>query len=121
MEVLSIPKGQRFEYREVITSVGIELVWALITDKAAIHIWARPDTYEQRSRDWFGGIEVHYGSAPEYMNNEKPSHDRCWLLDKPCWHDGSSLYFSEYIADILPRAGGKLDDYVHRSMLGILG
>jgi len=119
-EPLPIPEGHRFEYREVTTSAGLGLLWALVTDKGAIHIWARPDTYEHRRRDWMGGIEVHYASAPDYMIADKPSHDRCWLLDKPCWHDGSSLYFSEYIADFLPRQGGKLDDYVHRSMLGIL-
>ena len=42
-----------------------------------------------------GGIEIHYLQPPEYMKNDAPSHDICWLLKCPCWHDGSSLQAEE--------------------------
>jgi len=44
-----------------------------------------------------GGLEAHYRTPPDYMSERPPSHDECWLLCAPCWHDGTSLYASETI------------------------
>jgi hypothetical protein len=41
------------------------------------------------------GLEVHHREPPEYMASDPPSHDECWLLKSPCWHDGTSLYARE--------------------------
>lgn len=39
-----------------------------------------------------GGVEEHRKAPADYQEGEQPSHDKCWLIDCPCWHDGSSLY-----------------------------
>lgn len=51
-----------------------------------------------------GGIEEHHRSRVPYMD-EKPSHDNCWILNGPCWHDGSSLYASEVLIPIFESGG----------------
>ena len=75
-------------------------IWSVVGPAGGVHIWAAPSPdgfgFDER---YFGGVEVHsrkpmYGEGP-------PHHECCWLLDAPCWHDGSSLYFSENIAPIL--------------------
>ena len=42
-----------------------------------------------------GGLEIHYRIPPHYMFQKPPSHDNCWLLKSPCWHDGTSLAVEE--------------------------
>ncbi len=44
-----------------------------------------------------GGLEVHYRQPPDYMRDDAPSQDKCWLIGCPCWHDGTSLYASEFL------------------------
>lgn len=41
------------------------------------------------------GLEFHYRTPPDYMQDKPPSHDECPLLKAPCWHDGTSLYAAE--------------------------
>lgn len=57
--------------------------------------------------DRVGGVEFHHRHAPYYMDATKPSHKSCWaMLDKgPCWHDGTSLWASEYWIPLLDNAG----------------
>ena len=43
-----------------------------------------------------GGIEVHQG-AQLYEQNEEPNHTDCTVLGGNCWHDGSSLAFSDFL------------------------
>lgn len=40
------------------------------------------------------GLEIHYATK---RGNEAPSQVPCWLIGAPCWHDGTSLYASEYL------------------------
>ena len=96
-----IPDGLIWKYETVLRGGHVHHTWALIGDVGAIHIWGNRTAWESRP-EWIGGIECHYSAAPEYMDPDKPSHDHCWLLGKPCWHDGSSLQFSEGVAPYLP-------------------
>ena len=41
-----------------------------------------------------GGIEYHRGTPK--VGDRAPDHDNCWLIRRPCWHDGSSLQVEEY-------------------------
>ena len=52
-----------------------------------------PHVYERYS----AGLECHWREPPSYMADAPPSHDDCWLLKQPCWHDGTSLYARETI------------------------
>ena len=66
-----------------------------------VHIWARRAPSEGWPTEWIGGVEVHHASCPEssgWFKPDEPSQTACWLLEGPCWHDGTSLYFSERIA-----------------------
>ena len=87
----------------------IRHIWAVKSDEGAVHIWAEISpafsTYPAR---WMGGCECHSPKPPEYRADAKPDHEHCEFLDGPCWHDGTSLYFSENIAGSLP--GPWLDD-----------
>lgn len=77
-------------------------VWTCIGRHGAMHFhvtdmgekWA-----EEHGRDtrYSGGLEQHSRVPPDYMADNAPSQDRCWLLGCPCWHDGTSLYASEFV------------------------
>jgi hypothetical protein len=77
------------------------LYWAVVGPAGGVHIWAMP-TPESRSAvfpgKFYGGVEVHYRTepGPGYSHNKD-----CWLLGGPCYHDGSSLYFSERIEPMM--------------------
>lgn len=80
-------------------------IWTLKGPKGAIHIWAM-----ENSEEWVaifgdrfsGGVERH-SPTPVYSFDTAPHQEHCWLLEGPCYHDGTSLYFSENIAPMLPR------------------
>jgi len=84
--------------------------WWIKSDDGGIHIWACLAKLAGWPDEWLGGVEAHYAAVPDsyggWFDPAKPSHEDCWLLKGPCWHDGSSLYFSEQIAPRMPYAGG---------------
>lgn len=98
---LAVPEGMVWQYRVTMRGGRLTHEWSLVNEHGGIHVHAALSEF-RGEHSWIGGIECHWASAPDFMNPEKPSHEHCWLLGKPCWHDGSSLYFSEYIADCLP-------------------
>jgi hypothetical protein len=61
---------------------------------------------------WSAGLELH-GRAPLY-GNDAPSHDNCWLLNCPCWHEGTSLHAQEHY---LPHVLTGAHDFVFASMV----
>lgn len=99
-EVGDIPEGMVWKYELVLRGKRPEHIWALIGNKGAIHIHASLSEWSGEY-SWIGGIEVHSAEQPEYRG-EQPDHEHCWLLGKPCWHDGTSLGFTERVADMLP-------------------
>lgn len=79
--------------------------WFAKGDMGAAHIWAvqhDPKRAASYGEKYWGGIECH-SPKPIYEHSEesKPHHDNCWLLEGPCWHDGSSLQFSDEIEPML--------------------
>ena len=72
-------------------------VWTCIGRRGAIHLHVSGSLRDADgpNEGYYGGLEVHYREPPDCMNEDAPSQDRCWLLDGPCWHDGTSLYASE--------------------------
>ena len=88
----------RFEY---VNRFGHpERSWFVIGRKGAIHFhvmdMGEKDGHEYGVR-YSGGLECHYRQPPDYMSEDAPSHERCHVLEGPCWHDGSSLYASETV------------------------
>lgn len=47
---------------------------------------------------FYGGLEYHH---PVTDPADKPNyHESCWLLDRPCKHEGSSLIVEEYFGPL---------------------
>ena len=71
--------------------------WAVRGDNGGLHVWIRDSGRDDANFGrYLGGMESHYHSPPEYMENSPPHHDDCWLLGGPCWHDGTSMYVTEF-------------------------
>lgn len=82
-------------------------MWTLKGPLGGVHIWARPEDAEwaeKWGKYYCGGVERH-SPRPVYdwEKQDEPHHADCFLLGGPCWHDGTSLYFSERIAPMLER------------------
>jgi len=107
-----IPDRMVWTYRQTLRGGRVNHEWTLVSDIGGVHIHGFRCGYDDYQPEWLGGIEYHWATAPDYMDAEKPSHEHCWLLGKPCWHDGSSLQFSEQIAPWLPERD-TLDDWMH--------
>ncbi len=80
-------------------------VWWIKGQRGGVHVWARTSKLTGWPTEWIGGVECHWAQCPDdsgWFKPDAPSQDDCWLLSAPCWHDGTSLYFSERIAQRLP-------------------
>lgn len=82
-----------FKY-ELVESGGCSRhIFSAVDERGGMHFWVQR-SFMDCVREHFGGVECHYRSPPEYMSREFGG-DECWLLNAPCWHDGSSLLASE--------------------------
>lgn len=97
-----VPEGMVWTYQVVLRGGNVTHLWSLADKTGGIHISANISSWSDGSRQWLGGCETHYAKCPDYMSPNKPSCEHCWVLGGPCWHDGSSLYFSENVAPFLP-------------------
>lgn len=73
--------------------------WSVVGPAGGVHIWAQTNdpAFAERWGDRFiGGVECHWPVAADHSD-----HPVCWLLNGPCRHDGTSLYFGEQIAPML--------------------
>lgn len=41
---------------------------------------------------WHGGLEVHHAFP---IKDCPPDHPQCSVINRPCWHDGTSLWVEE--------------------------
>lgn len=97
-------------------NTGTDYHYEVIGAKGGMHLHITDfgDDNPYVSERYSGGLEVHYRSPPDYMTDRPPSHDVCWLLKCPCWHDGTSLYVSEVL---IPKWVGKAFDMDYMSSL----
>lgn len=117
--VAAIPEGLVWQYNIITRGGHDHHMWGLTGSRGGIHVDAWETTSGWRDERWQGGIEGHSATRREY-DSEKPSHEHCWLIGKPCWHDGSSLQFSEQIAPYLTPPGNPFIESVHRDVLRIM-
>lgn len=104
------PDLLRRKYQHCPKAGEVTHIWSVVGEAGGLHLWitvggTRP----------YGGVEIHYRTPPDYMSDKEPSQEHCWLLDGPCWHDGSSLYAEEVW---IPRWLANPDD--HDWMLAFL-
>jgi len=72
-------------------------VWTVIGRHGAIHLHISEVSMGSDKPDSIsGGVEYHYRVPPEYMSDDAPSHDRCSILQGPCWHDGTSSWATDH-------------------------
>jgi hypothetical protein len=105
MSDIIVPEGFQYHYRAVFGGYEnrITHLWCLVGDKGAIHISAFLKKYKEHENEWMGGIECHWSECPGgYFEEDNPHNENCWLTHKPCWSDGSSTWFNENIAPMLP-------------------
>lgn len=74
--------------------------WIIVGNNIAAHLDIRPYQIKDGPIEYSAGLEIHYGQPPDYMADEAPHHEECWLLHGPCWHDGTSLYAQEEFVPI---------------------
>lgn len=95
-------------------AIDKRFTWSGVGKEGGVHIWAQ---FKERDR-WgdicYGGIECHSRTPFDYMGkDEEPSHAKCWLLNSPCWHDGSSLYFDENFKSLVEQHENDPDFLTH--------
>jgi hypothetical protein len=98
-------------------------MWTLVGPTGAVHIWAEPNDPNFAARwnqEYYGGIEIHSPTRLYSFGDGKPDHDPCWLLNAPCWHDGSSLQFSEQVEPFIRHATLPFGPHVHEFINSIL-
>lgn len=70
-------------------------MFEIVGAKGGVHYHVSRYKDTNGSTSYSSGLEFHYRTPPDYMKDKPPSHDECFLLKCPCWHDGTSLYASE--------------------------
>jgi len=89
--------------------------WSVIARHIGIHLHIidmGEDDGKEAGERYSGGIEIHYRQPPDYMKDEAPSHDNCWLLKAPCWHDGSSMQVTDKWIPRWRALAGRPDEHV---------
>lgn len=71
---------------------------------------------DDRGYDPSCGLEFHHCSDPS-NGGQAPDHIKCPVTGGQCWHEGTSLYASEWV---WPRVEGYLKDGDHATIFSIL-
>jgi hypothetical protein len=58
---------------------------------ANLHV-SGPNNYDDMDH-WSAGLELH--SRTPLYEDRPPTFDKCWLLNCPCWHDGTTTFARE--------------------------
>jgi hypothetical protein len=115
MIILPTNLTRRYRYKLVSAfSLGRwEHSYEIVGGLGGAHLhFSGPHKIGEREERWSAGLELH-SRAP--LDEGPPSHDRCWLLECPCWHDGTSLYAEEHFLPMF------LDGDHYRIFLGMIG
>lgn len=110
-----LPRTYRYQYRMWLFAGHWKHSYELIGRWGGIHFHVTDFADNPHASERYSaGLEIHYRQPPPYMDGP-PSHDECFLLKAPCWHDGTSLYAQERI---LPLFNGRDHDTLFRFLAG---
>lgn len=89
-----LSRDYRYAFRCHLAAGTWRYGWEIVGAKGGVslHI-SGPHVYDNTDH-WDAGLEYH-SRTPRGSDKSPPSHDECWLLHAPCWHDGTSLYARE--------------------------
>lgn len=91
-----LSRNYRYTIRQSFRHGRWEYSWELIGANGGVQLHiSGPHEYDGRE-NWSAGLEYHWRKPPSYLAQSPPSHDQCWLLNCPCWHDGTSLYAQDH-------------------------
>ena len=95
--ILSLPTDLLKRYRYAFSAKLFAGCWrydySLVGAKGGMNLHITGPHNSGGSDHWTAGLETH--SRTPMHGDEAPSHDECWLLKCPCWHDGTSSYAEE--------------------------
>ena len=94
----SATKELTLKYQELERDGSPLFMFSAVCPAMGMHFWAQQSDDASRNitgQRYFGGLEVHCRQPPAYREGDEPDNSECWLLDGPCWHDGSSLAAEE--------------------------
>ena len=96
----NLPARYRYTYKTFLQYGQWKHEYTLVGAKGGVHLHiSGPHKYDGQDH-WSAGLEVH-SRTPMNGEDKPPSHDECWLLRCPCWHDGTSLYAQEHFLPIV--------------------
>lgn len=67
--------------------------WSMLVGEVGGLHFTAAQFHDDDDDRWSCGLEIHRRTPPS--PGIAPDHARCWLLEGPCWHDGTSLYAQE--------------------------
>ena len=105
---MNLPEKYKYRYEKTLFCGYWSHTWILVGEHGGMHLNIR-GYKSDKSIEYSAGLETHYRKPPEYMKGKPPSHDECFILKTPCWHDGTSLYASE---KYVPLFRNKVDDEI---------
>jgi hypothetical protein len=95
--MLTLPTDLSRNYRYKL-SLSLLGTWhhsyELIGAKGGLNLHVSGPHHYDNMDNWSAGLETH--SRTPLYGDTAPSHDLCWLLQCPCWHDGTSMYAQEH-------------------------
>lgn len=90
-----LSRKYQFKYTFTAQRGGPTHIWSALGAKGGLHLHIHDRGKESEGEvdgRYYGGVEIHYRSPPERMKQIAPSDNKCWLLECPCWTDGSSCW-----------------------------
>lgn len=117
-----LPEGVAWVYQTTVRGGRLYHQWQLNGPRGGIHVdaWFTGRS-DYTGRSWIGGIEGHSPiPQSDYDEQKGEDHAHCWLIGGPCWHDGSSLQFSEEIAPYLPIEDRVMGEHQHAEVMRVM-
>lgn len=80
--------------------------WCVTGEYGSLSFWAiavRPESITSFGETHYGGVESHYNEKSKPSYKGEPDRHDCAQNGGKCWHDGTSLWASEYwIPRVMP-------------------
>jgi hypothetical protein len=94
-----LPRKYKYQLRVTLFAGVWRYSYELIGARGGLHFHVSgPHAYDGHDH-YSAGLEIH-SRTPLYDSDEAPAQNHCWLLECPCWHDGTTLYAEEHFLPV---------------------